>query len=105
MKIPPLQSTCHVRPFTYSPLSSTPFNSVLFIALAIESQESTVRLPTLQLDSNPLDLDASSTWIPQSLQMPRWTNTLYHYWRRSLFHVCISFIALYTISVLTRVYV
>ncbi|CDH59766.1 hypothetical protein RO3G_12984 [Lichtheimia corymbifera JMRC:FSU:9682] len=61
----------------------TPFAEYLS---SIESQESTVRLPTLQLDSNPLDLDASSTWIPQSLQMPRWTNTLYHYWRRSLFH-------------------
>lgn len=49
-----------------------------------ESQESTVRLPPLQLDSNPLAPNASSSWIP--LQMPRWTNTLYHYWRRSLLH-------------------
>ncbi|KAI9488274.1 Mysoin-binding motif of peroxisomes-domain-containing protein [Zychaea mexicana] len=52
---------------------------------SIDSVETTVKLPSLQRDMTDKKMGASS-WISQQILLPRWSDALYHYWRRSLFH-------------------
>ncbi|KAI8143223.1 Mysoin-binding motif of peroxisomes-domain-containing protein [Fennellomyces sp. T-0311] len=51
---------------------------------SIDSLESTVKLPPLQQPD--MKNKGTSSWISQHILLPRWSDALYQYWRRSLFH-------------------
>ncbi|KAI9318231.1 Mysoin-binding motif of peroxisomes-domain-containing protein [Dichotomocladium elegans] len=63
----------------------TPFAEYLS---SIEKDEATVKPTPLHLDGHPSNSSAtSSTWMSSPTSgIPRWTNAVYHYWRRSIFH-------------------
>ncbi|KAI9273034.1 Mysoin-binding motif of peroxisomes-domain-containing protein [Phascolomyces articulosus] len=53
---------------------------------SIDGAESTVKLPPFQQRDMSDKTTGTSSWISQHILLPRWSDALYHYWRRSLFH-------------------